>query len=75
MNFRDETWMYRNMACNKGWKEILGDAIGGGLIDPYEKRKHSTLYHVECADTVLLDQCMLFVSWSESNKSADFTQK
>ena len=60
------------MACNKVWKDNLGDATDDCLTVLSIKREHSVLFHIGCADTGLLDQCMLLFRGSKSNKSADY---
>ena len=46
---QDETWLFKNMACNKGWKTDNCFTVPTGKGEPY------ILSHIECADLCLLD--------------------
>ena len=70
--FQDENWVFKNMACNKVWKDIVGDANDDYFTVPSGKGERSILSHRGCADIGLLDQCMLLFRGSKSNKSADY---
>ena len=60
------------MSCNKVWKYIVGEATDDCFTNPSGKGERSILYHIGCADTGLLDQCMLLFRGSKSSKSADY---
>ena len=64
--------MFKNTACNKIWRGIVGEATDDCFTVSSEKGGRSVLSHIGCADTGLLDQCMLLFRGSKSNKSVDY---
>ena len=63
--YQDETWVLKNMQCNKVRKDIAGKATDGCFIVPFRKVELSILSHIGCADTGLLDQCTLLFRGSK----------
>ena len=70
--YQDETWVFKNMSCPKVWKDIVGLSTDGCFMVPSGKGERSILSHIGCAETGLLDGCMLLFRGSKSNKNADY---
>ena len=70
--YQDETWVFKSMSCAKFWKDIVGLSTNSCFMVPSGRRERSILSHVGCAETGLLDECMLLFRGSKSNKSADY---
>ena len=60
------------MTCTKVLKYASGDEIDSTYTVPSGKGERSTISHVGCADTGLLDRCFLFFRGSKSNKDSDY---
>ena len=70
--FQDETWVFKNMACSKAWKDIQSGCTNGLYAVPSGRGERSIVCHVESAETGLLDNCLLMFRGSKSNKSSDY---
>ena len=70
--YQDETWVFKNMTCTKVWRDSSEDKIDEVFTVPSGKGERSILSHVGCAETGLLNECMLLFRGAKSNKSSDY---
>ena len=70
--YQDETWVFKNMSCNKVWRDIAPGVIEESYKVPAGRGDRPIVYHVGCADTGLLDNYLLLFRGSKSNKSSDY---
>ena len=70
--YQDENWVFKNMVCNKVWKNVIIEATDDCFTAPSGKGERSALSHIGCANTGLLDQCMILFQGLKSNKSAEY---
>ena len=71
VQYQEETWVFKNMSCAKVWKDIVGISTDACFIVPSGRGERSILPHIGCAETGLLNECMLLFGGSKSNKTAD----
>ena len=67
--YQDENWVFKNMSCRKVWKYTVGISNDGRFMVPSGKGERSILLYIGCAETELLDECMLLFRGSKNNKS------
>lgn len=72
IHFLDESWVFKKMSCSLVWEDIARKATDGCFTVTNGKGERFILSHMGCADTSLLDQCILLFSSSKSNKSAGY---
>ena len=70
--YRDETRVFKNMTCEKVWKDIVGESTAGTFTVPSRRSERSILSHIGCAETGLLDECLLLFKGSKSKKNSDY---
>ena len=70
--YQDETWVFKNMTCTKVWKDCMGNSTDGVYNVPSGKGERSIISHIGCAETLLLDNCLLLFRDSKSNKDANY---
>ena len=68
--YQDETWIFKNMAWRKAWKNKIGNTTDGCFSVPFEKGERSILSYIGSPETGLLEQSMLLFRGSKSNKSS-----
>ena len=69
---QDETWVFKNMACTKIWKDIAAEAMETDYKVPAGKGDRSIVCHVGSAESGLLENCLLLFRGSKSNQSSDY---
>ena len=72
MYYQDETWISKNMACGKAWKDTIGNTTDGCFSVPSGKGERRILSHIGCHEAGMLMQSMLLFRGSKSNKSSDY---
>ena len=60
------------MRCSKIWKFLKSDSADGLYTVTSGKGDRSIICHVGCAETGLLENCLLMFRGSKSNKSSDY---
>ena len=60
------------MTWAKIWKYSITDSTDGVYNVPFGKGKRSIISHIGCAETGLLDNCLLLFRGSKSNIDADY---
>lgn len=70
--YQDETWVFKNMAPKKIWKDTQGDLTQEQPRKPSGSGERSILSHVCCENIGLLNGCMLLFRGEKSNKDSDY---
>ena len=70
--YQDETRVFNNMTCTKMWIDIRENTTEDVLRVLSGRGDRSILSHIDCADTGLVEKCMLLFRGLKSNKSADY---
>ena len=70
--YQDETWVFKNMACAKVWKDIVGESTAGTFTVPSRRDERFIVPHIGCTETGLLDECLLLFRGSKSNKNSEY---
>ena len=72
IHYQDETWVFKNTSCNKIWKDFISSSTEDLCKVPAGKGACSIVFHLGCAETGLLNDCLLLFRRSKSNKSSDY---
>lgn len=70
--YQDETWVSKNMAPKKIWKDTEGNSTAQQPRKPSGSGERSILSHVCSETTGLLEGCLLLFRGSKSNSNADY---
>ena len=70
--YQDESWVFKNISCSKVWKDVRDYSTADVYKVPSGKGERSIISHIGCAETGLLDNCLLLFRGSKSNKAADY---
>ena len=57
-HYQDETWIFKNVARWKAWKNTTGNTTDGCFTVPSGKGEQSILSHIGSPETGLLEQSM-----------------
>ena len=70
--YQDETWVIKNIACTKIWKNVAVEAMQTDYKVLAGKGDQSIVCHVVSDELGLLENCLLLFRGSKSNKSSDY---
>ena len=70
--YQEETLSFKNMSCNRNWKDIQGNSSENCYAVPSGRWERKLVSHSCCSEIRIFDDCLLIIRGIKPNNSSDY---